>query len=103
MSINKNIQEHINCDHLDGEDNILDLQKSLSEDFSLTEENLLDFISRKEKYFSLIDFRKWLRWSLDIQDDDNKDYKKWKNFLIQHGYINEKEEIIYKPLEETNI
>ena len=100
MSINKNIQEHINCDYLDGEDNILDLQKLLAEDFSFTEENLLDFISIHEKYFSLTDFKEWIKWSLDIPEDEkdeNNEWKIWKDFLIRHGYINEKEEVIYKP------
>lgn len=92
MSMNKknNIK-----DYLDGED-ILTYTKDIEAYSSsfLTEDGLLEYLKEKQEYHSLEDFKEWIKWSLDPKAND---YKQWKDFLIRHGYINEKEEIIYKP------
>ena len=36
-------------------------------------------------------------WILHLLDPELDVYEQWKDFFLRHGYINEKEEIIYKP------
>ena len=54
----------------------------------------MEYLKEKQEYHSLEDCKEWIKWSLDPKAND---YKQWKDFLIKHGYINEKEEVIYKP------
>ncbi len=81
--------------YVDGEDITLDIKEiEEEENFFKTEEDYLYFLFLKEEYYpSLEEFKEWIRWSLNPQLDN---YKEWKDLLIKHGYINEKEEIIYK-------
>ena len=60
----------------------------------LTEERMLERTLEHQKEESYEDF-KW--WILHLLDPELQVYELWKDFFLRHGYINEKEEIIYKP------
>ena len=64
----------------------------------LTEEIMLEATLEHQKEDSYEDFIKY--WILHLLDPELQVYKLWKDFFIRHGYINEKEEIIYKPEEQ---
>ena len=61
----------------------------------LTEEIMLEGTLAHQKEDSYEDFIKY--WILHLLDPELQVYELWKDFFIRHGYINEKEEIIYKP------
>ena len=62
------------------------------------EEMMLEATLEHQKEDSYEDFIKY--WILHLLDPELQVYKLWKDFFIRHGYINEKEEIIYKPEDE---
>ena len=64
----------------------------------LTEERMLEATLEHQKEDSYEDFIK--DWILYLLDPEIPVYEQWKDFFIRHGYINEKEEIIYKPEEQ---
>ena len=61
----------------------------------LTEERMLEATLEHQKEDSYDDFIKY--FILFLLNPRLQVYKLWKDFFIRHGYINEKEEIIYKP------
>ena len=61
----------------------------------LTEERMLEATLEHQKEDSYEVFIK--DWILYLLDPEIPVYEQWKDFFIRHGYINEKEEIIYKP------
>ena len=78
---------------MDIDDKILDYQPP-----PLTEERMLHIFKYIKKNFpnQMFDFfSDFIRPSF-YAPNFRQQAKLWKNFLIQHGYINEKEEIIYK-------
>ena len=64
----------------------------------LTEERMLELTLEHQKEDSYEDFIKY--WILHLLNPRLEVYEQWKDFFIRHGYINEKEEIIYKPEEQ---
>ena len=63
----------------------------------LTDEYMLEGTLEHQKEDSIEDFKDWI---LHLLNPRLQVYKLWKDFFIRHGYINEKEEIIYKPEEQ---
>ena len=61
----------------------------------LTEERMLEATLEHQKEDSYDDFIKY--FILHLLNPRLRFYEQWKDFFIRHGYINEKEEIIYKP------
>ena len=61
----------------------------------LTEERMLEATLEHQKEDSYEDFVKY--FILHLLNPRLRFYEQWKDFFIRHGYINEKEEIIYKP------
>lgn len=61
----------------------------------LTEARMLEATLEHQKEDSYEVFIK--DWILYLLDPEIPVYEQWKDFFIRHGYINEKEEIIYKP------
>lgn len=75
------------------------LEEITNMDAELTENEMLEFTAEeKEKSFDV--FKEWILHLLNLDNVTEDRYKQWKDFFIRHGYINEKEEIIYKPLED---
>ena len=64
----------------------------------LTDEYMLEATLEHQKEDSYEDFIK--DWILYLLDPEIPVYEQWKDFFIRHDYINEKEEIIYKPEEQ---
>lgn len=63
----------------------------------LTEERMLEATLEHQKEDSYEVFKDWI---LHLLNPRLRFYELWKDFFIRHGYINEKEEIIYKPEDE---
>ena len=63
----------------------------------LTEERMLEGTLEHQKEDSYEVFKDWI---LHLLNPRLRFYELWKDFFIRHGYINEKEEIIYKPEDE---
>ena len=61
----------------------------------LTDEYMLEVTLEHQKEDSYDDFIKY--FILHLLNPRLRFYEQWKDFFIRHGYINEKEEIIYKP------
>ena len=61
----------------------------------LTEERMMEVTLEHQKEDSYEDFVKY--FILHLLNPRLQVYELWKDFFIRHGYINEKEEIIYKP------
>ena len=76
------------------------LDDSLNDSFELTEEKMKELIDSAIIAYNIEDVKKVFQCLISPKC---KSAKKWKDFFIKYDYINEKEEIIYKPLEETNI
>lgn len=62
----------------------------------LTESEMLEFTA-EEKEKSFDDFKEWILHLLNLDNVTEDRYNQWKDFFIRHGYINEQEEVIYKP------
>ena len=66
----------------------------------LTEDIMLKGTLKHQKEDSFYLFKDWILHLLDPELDV---YEQWKDFFLRHGYINEKEEIIYKPQPNKDI
>ena len=60
----------------------------------LTDEYMLEVTLEHQKEDSYEFFKDWI---LHLLNPRLQVYELWKDFFIRHGYINEQEEVIYKP------
>ena len=70
------------------------LDDSLNASFELTEEKMKELIDSAIIAYNIEDIKKVFQGLISPKC---KSAKQWKDFFFRHGYINEKEEIIYKP------
>ena len=76
------------------------LDDSLNASFELTEEKMKELIDSAIIAYNIEDIKKVFQGLISPKC---KSSKNWKNFFLRHGYINEKEEIIYKPQPNKDI
>ena len=76
------------------------LDDSLNVSFELTEEKMKELIDSAIIAYNIEDIKKVFQGLISPKC---KSSKNWKNFFLRHGYINEKEEIIYKPQPNKDI